>query len=110
MKIGKRDLPRKNFTWENIMYSLAKAINNKREGNYLDCGFENENELIECLDALEKTGIIIKKNNITHNCVDLKNYKFIINPLLSFKNKNKFLKWLKENAVSLISIALTFRK
>ena len=105
MKVRKSDMPRKNFTCENIMYSLSKAINNQREGNYLDCGFEKESDFIDYLNALERANIICKKSRVKKE-VNLSNYIFVINDLVTFNKKNSFLKWLSDNVISLLSITI----
>ena len=63
MKIKRNELPRVNCTDQSIMCSLTKAINNKREGNYIDCMFANETDFLDYLSCLEKTGVIVKKES-----------------------------------------------
>ena len=106
MKIRKCDLPKKDFSCENIMYSLAKAINNHREGNYMDCGFENESDFSDYLLALEEKGVIRKKQLYDNKRIDLSNYIYVINSLLNFNDKRKFLKWISENIIGSLSIVL----
>lgn len=105
MKIRKNDMPRKNVTCEKIIYSLAKAINNMREGNYIDCGFNVEDDFIAYLDSMENVNIIAKKKN-AKKTVDLSNYIYINNPLLNFDKKSKFLKWISNNVINLIVLTI----
>ena len=107
MKIRKQDMPKKYINTENILYSLAKAINNKREGNYRDCNFENEYEFLDYLNSLERAGLISKKLNSTDE-IDLSNYIFNINPLLSFNKKNNFIKWLNANIINIALLATNY--
>lgn len=108
MEIKRRDLPRKNFSIENIMYYLVKAISNEKSGTYIDCGFEkNEDVFKEILDALENGNVIKKKyENEEYN---LNNY-YILKTDINFETKkknNKFLTWLKEHVLSLIDLGIT---
>lgn len=106
-KIRKNDLPLKNFETASIMYSLSKSINNGREGNWSDCGFKNEIDFINFLDALVKANVIIKKTHPFSNSYNLANYLYIGNDCLQFDKKQRFLSWLKNNVLNLIVVLAT---
>ena len=108
MKVRKTDLPRKNFSPENIMYSLSKAISAGKEGNWENCGFPSDQEFVNYLDALEKKGVIAKKKNPYSASSNLANFIYIGSPCLDFDKKNRFLGWLKENVVGLLNVLVTF--
>ena len=103
MKIRKSDLPKKNFEKNNVMCSIIKAINNKREGTYIDSFFVNEEDFINILDSLEENGII-KKEYFGNHEYNLKNYMIIKNINIDFKNRNSIKKWLKDNMIGLIGL------
>ncbi len=106
MKIKKNELPKTNFSQQNILCSLAKAINNGREGNYLDCGFLDEASFYDFLFALEKAAVIIKKpSKKKSKTVDLSNYICVEYPDIRFEKRNAFCRWLQENVVPLLTIA-----
>lgn len=109
-KISRKDLPRTNFAPTNIMYSLSKAIYNGKEGNWIDCGFECENDFINYLDALVAKKVIVLKTKPYSKTYNLANYIYIGNDSLNFNKKAMFLTWLSNNAVGLIGVALSFYK
>ena len=105
MKIKRNELPKSNCTDQSIMCSLAKAINNNREGNYIDCMFTDQLVFLDYLCCLEKVGVISKKESKKNSqIVDLSNYICIRNPNRYFKSRNAFCKWLLENAVPLLAL------
>lgn len=100
-------MPLKNFEPANIMYSLSKAINNGKEGNWSDCGFQNETDFINFLNALVKANVIVKKSYPFSQSYNLANYLYIGNDYLKFGKKNRFLSWLKDNVLNLITVLAT---
>lgn len=103
--IRKSDLPKKNYSSKNIFYSLTKAINNHRFGNYLDCHFPDENSFKDYLDALVFKRVIKEKTNKKYKGINLGNYIYIGN--IDFKNKHSAWRWFVDNVTPLISIGLS---
>lgn len=107
MKIKKNEMPKSNFCHQNILCSLSKAINNGREGNYTDCGFSDEETFYDFLCALEKSQVIMKKESKKESKnVDLSNYICVANPNVCFEKRSALCKWLLDNAVPLLTIAV----
>ena len=108
MKIKTSELPRKNFRQQDYLRSLAKAINNNREGGYEDCKIATYDEFCDYLDALEKSGVIYKKSSCRSKGErNLSHYICIEDPIVRFGSSNRFLKWLEINAVPLLGCALS---
>lgn len=129
MKINKSDLPRKDFSVQNYMISLTKAIRNNKEGNYKECGLTNEEEFISILDTLEKSGVIYKTNkqnkeyNLSNYSVKQNNKKnknliivgkedinYNINITINLNDRKEAKTWLIENAVPLLAVAFEIVK
>lgn len=107
-KVRKCDFPTKKFSCDNICYSILKNINAQRSGNWVECGFSNETDFTDFLNALEEKGLIKRKTKPYSDSFDLSNYIYIGNEFLSFNKKQKFLRWLSNNVINLISCSLTF--
>lgn len=107
--IRRSDLPNKNFSAENVMYSLVKSIKNEKSGTYKDCGFESEDVFKDVLDALEKSGLISRASS-NHGCKEynLNNYIYIGDLSITEQSKrSSCIKWIKDNAVELLRIAIS---
>lgn len=105
--IRRSDLPNKNFSAENVMYSLVKSIKNEKSGTYKDCGFESEDIFEDVLNALERSGLISKISS-NNGCKEynLNNYIYIGNLRIAEQSKrSSCLRWIKENAAVLLTIA-----
>ncbi len=106
MKIKPNELPRKNFSQVGYLRSLAKAINNHRDGDYKDCCFSSEEDFYDYLCTLEKCGVVCKKQScLNKKPSNLNHYMCIEDPIVKFGSSNKFLSWLKINAVPLLNTA-----
>ena len=103
--IRKSDLPKKDYSCKNIFYSLSKAINNHRYGNYMDCHFPNENTFKDFLDALVLKNVIKEKTIKAYSGVNLGNYIYIGN--IDFNNKKSAWKWFVDNVIPFFSIGLS---
>ena len=108
MKIKSNELPHKNFKQQDYLRSLAKAINNCREGEFQDCKIATYEEFCDYLDVLEKCGVICKKPSCKNKEPrNLNHYICVEDPINKFGSSNKFVKWLEVNAVPLFGCVLS---
>lgn len=104
--IRRSDLPNKNFSAENVMYSLVKSIKNEKSGTYKDCGFKSEDVFKDVLDSLEKSRLISRTNDECKE-YNLNNYIYIGDLKITEQSKrSSCIKWIKDNAVGLLTMAI----